>query len=218
MGIIMRSFLIIGLGRFGKHMAKTLTSQKNEVLAVDINEDRVDAALKYVTNAQIGDATDPRFMEELGVRNFDICVVAIGDNFQSSLETTALLKEMGAKYVFARANRDIHKKFLLRNGADEVVYAERETAERFAVKFSSEGIFDYFKLNDEYAIYEISVPESWVGKTLLEKNVRQKYGLNVLAIKSGEVFDTLPWPDHKFVDGETILVLGTKESLKAIKR
>ncbi len=214
----MRSFLIIGLGRFGKHMAKMLTRQKNEVLAVDISEDRVDAALKYVTNAQIGDATDPQFIEELGVRNFDICIVAIGDNFQSSLEATSLLKDMGAKYVFARANRDIHKKFLLRNGADEVVYAERETAERFAVKFSSEGIFDYFKLNDEYAIYELSVPESWVGKTLVEKNLRQKFGINVLAIKDGEAFDTLPGPDHIFLADETILVLGNKETLKALKK
>lgn len=214
----MRSFLIIGLGRFGKHMAKTLTSQNNEVLAIDINEDRVDAALKYVTNAQIGDATDPLFIEELGVRNFDICIVAIGDNFQSSLEATALLKDMGAKYVFARANRDIHKKFLLRNGADEVVYAERETAERFAVKFSAEGIFDYFKLNDDYAIYEIEVPETWVGKTLIEKNVRQKYGLNVLAIKTGEIFDTVPSPNYTFIAGQTILVMGTKESLKALSR
>ena len=167
-----RSFLIVGLGRFGKHMAKTLTQQGNEVLAIDINEDRVNASLKYVTDAQIGDATDPQFVEELGVNNFDVCIVAIGDNFQSSLESTCLLKEKGAKYVFARANRDIHKKFLLRNGADEVIYAERETAERFAIRFSSERIFDYFKLSDEYAIFEVSVPESWVGKILQRPHPR----------------------------------------------
>lgn len=211
-----RSFLIVGLGRFGKHMAKQLTTQNNEVLAIDINEDRVNAALKYVTDAQIGDATDPQFIEELGVNNFDICIVAIGDNFQSSLETTCLLKEKGAKYVFARANRDIHKKFLLRNGADEVVYAECETAERFAVRFGLEGIDDYFKLSEEYAIYEISVPETLVGKTLVEKNVRQKYNVNVLAIKTGDLFDAMVSPDHRFSPDEKLLVLGSKESVKKL--
>ncbi len=211
-----RSFLIVGLGRFGKHMAKSLTTQKNEVLAIDINEDRVNAALKYVTDAQIGDATDPQFVEELGVNNFDVCIVAIGDNFQSSLETTCLLKEKGAKYVFARANRDIHKKFLLRNGADEVIYAERETAERFAIRFGSEGIFDYFKLSDEYAIYEVSVPEMLIGKTLVERNVRQKYNINVLAIKSGDRFNAMITPDYRFSEDEKLLVLGTKESVKKL--
>ncbi len=212
-----RSFLIVGLGRFGKHMAKTLTQQGNEVLAIDINEDRVNASLKYVTDAQIGDATDPQFVEELGVNNFDVCIVAIGDNFQSSLESTCLLKEKGAKYVFARANRDIHKKFLLRNGADEVIYAERETAERFAIRFSSERIFDYFKLSDEYAIFEVSVPESWVGKTIIEKNVRQKYNINVLAIKLGASFNG-PTPDYRFTGDEKILVMGTKESIKKMMK
>ena len=211
-----RSFLIVGLGRFGKHMAKSLTTQKNEVLAIDINEDRVNAALKYVTDAQIGDATDPQFVEELGVNNFDVCIVAIGDNFQSSLETTCPLKEKGAKYVFARANRDIHKKFLLRNGADEVIYAERETAERFAIRFGSEGIFDYFKLSDEYAIYEVSVPEMLIGKTLVERNVRQKYNINVLAIKSGDRFNAMITPDYRFSEDEKLLVLGTKESVRKL--
>ncbi|MBR1723407.1 MAG: TrkA family potassium uptake protein [Ruminococcus sp.] len=213
-----RSFLIVGLGRFGKHMAKTLTQQGNEVLAIDINEDRVNASLKYVTDAQIGDATDPQFVEELGVNNFDVCIVAIGDNFQSSLESTCLLKEKGAKYVFARANRDIHKKFLLRNGADEVIYAERETAERFAIRFGSAGIFDYFKLSDEYAIFEVSVPESWIGKTIIEKNVRQKYNINVLALKFGTVFNALPSPDYRFTGEEKLLVMGTKENVKKMMK
>lgn len=212
-----RSFLIVGLGRFGKHMAKSLTKQGNEVLAIDINEDRVNSALKYVTDAQIGDSTDEQFLKELGVNNFDVCIVAIGDNFQSSLETTCLLHDMGAKYVFARANRDIHKKFLLRNGADEVIYAERETAERFAVRFGSEGVFDYFKLDENYAIFEVSVPENWVGKNLIENNVRQKYHVNVLAIKKGTEFQ-MASIEHRFSADETLLVLGTKESLKKMMR
>ncbi len=213
-----RSFLIIGLGRFGKHMAKTLTQQGSEVLAIDINEDRVNASLKYVTDAQIGDATDPQFVEELGVNNFDVCIVAIGDNFQSSLETTCLLKEKGATYVFARANRDIHKKFLLRNGADEVIYAERETAERFAMRFSSERIFESSKRPAEYAIFEVSVPESWIGKTIIEKNVRQKYNINVLALKLGSTFNALPSPDYRFTGDEKMLVMGTKESIRKMTK
>ena len=213
-----RSFLVVGLGRFGKHMAKSLTRQGNEVMGIDISEDRVNSALKYVTDAQIGDASDPQFIEELGVNNYDVCIVAIGDNFQSSLEATCLIKEMGAKFVFARANRDIHKKFLLNNGADEVIYTERDVAERFAMKFGSEGIKDYFKLSDEYAIYEISVPESWVGKAIKEKNVRQKFGINILAIKYDDIFDALPSPDHVFTATEVLLVLGTKESIRKIRK
>ncbi|MCD8096190.1 MAG: TrkA family potassium uptake protein [Ruminococcus sp.] len=213
-----RSFLVVGLGRFGKHMAKSLTRQGNEVMGIDISEDRVNSALKYVTDAQIGDASDPQFIEELGVNNYDVCIVAIGDNFQSSLEATCLIKEMGAKFVFARANRDIHKKFLLNNGADEVIYTERDVAERFAMKFGSEGIKDYFKLSDEYAIYEISVPESWVGKTIKEKNVRQKFGINILTIKYDDIFDALPSPDHVFTATEVLLVLGTKESIRKIRK
>jgi trk system potassium uptake protein TrkA len=212
-----RSFLIVGLGRFGKHMAKTLTKQGHEVLAIDKDEDRVNSALKYVTDAQIGDTTDEQFIKELGVNNFDVCIVAIGDNFQSSLETTALLHDMGAKYVFARATRDIHKKFLLRNGADEVVYAERETAERFANRFGAEGVLDYFNLSDKYAICEVSVPQNWLGKNLLENNVRQKYHVNVLAIKKGNDFQ-MATIDHRFNDDEKLLVMGTKESLQKMMK
>ena len=142
----MKSFLIIGLGRFGRFMARKLVEQKNEVLAVEISEDRANESLKYVNDIQIGDSTKGSFIESLGVNNFDMCVVAIGDNFQSSLETTALLKEHGARHILARANRDVHKKFLLMAGADEVVYAEREMAERLAVKYGSDKIFDYFAL------------------------------------------------------------------------
>lgn len=214
----MRSFLVIGLGRFGKHMVKKLSEQKNEVLAVDIKEDRVNACMHICTDAQIGDCTDPDFIASLGVGNFDVVIVAIGDNFQASLEATALVKEMGAKYVFARANRDIHKKFLLRNGADEVVYPERETAERFAIRFGTKNILDYFKLSDDYSIYEVETPKSWIGKTILEQNVRQKYNLSILAIKKDGLFSTIPGPDHLFSADETLLVLGSKDSIKEIIR
>lgn len=142
----MKSILLIGLGRFGRHMAMKLQKLHHEVLAIDKNEDRVNECLPYVTSAQIGDSTNEAFIESLGVRNFDLCVVAIGDDFQSSLETTALLKEHGAAFVLSRAARDVHAKFLLRNGADEIIYPERQMASWAAVRYSSDHIFDYVEL------------------------------------------------------------------------
>ncbi len=210
----MKSILIIGLGRFGRHMAKKFEEQGNDVMAVDIVEERVDAVLPYVTNAQIGDATNPAFMESLGIDNYDLCVVTIGDNFQSSLEATALLKDLGAAFVLSRASRDVHAKFLLRNGADEVVYTEKETAERLAVQFGSDSIFNYIALNSEYSIYEISTPSSWVGKSILEKKVRSKYSVSILATKIGDEIFPLPHPDHIFSESESLMVLGKNKDVE----
>lgn len=174
----MKSILIIGLGRFGRHMAKKFSEQNNDVMAIDINEERINNVLSVVTNALIGDATNEQFMETIGVRDFDLCVVAIGDNFQSSLETTALLKDLGAKFILARASRDVHAKFLLRNGADDVIYTEKETAERLAVKYGSDNIFNYIELNDEYSIYEIAVPSSWLNKSKCALKIRNQHTCN----------------------------------------
>lgn len=209
----MKSILIIGLGRFGRHMAQKFNEQGNEVLAIDILEERVNAVLPYVTHALIGDATDEQFMKSIGVGNFDLCVVAIGDNFQSSLEATALLKDLGAKYVLSRASRDVHAKFLLRNGADEVSYTEKETAERLAFRFGLDGIFDCIELTGDYSIYEISVPPSWVGRTILEKDVRKKYRVSILATKEGSEIYPLPHADHVFKSEESLMVLGRSEDI-----
>lgn len=188
----MKSVLIVGLGRFGRHMGRKLMEEGNEVLAVDINEERVNDAMDLVTEAQIGDATNEHFVASLGVGNFDLCVVAIGDNFQSSLETTALLKDYGAGFVLARANRDVHAKFLLRNGADRVVYPEKEMAQRLAVKYGTDNIFDYIELTPEYSIYEIPVPGSWIGKSIVEKEIRNRYHISILATKEeGEIIPCL---------------------------
>ncbi len=209
----MKSILVIGLGRFGRHMAKKFSEQNNDVMAIDINEERINNVLSVVTNALIGDATNERFMETIGVRDFDLCVVAIGDNFQSSLETTALLKDLGAKFVLARASRDVHAKFLLRNGADDVIYTEKETAERLAVKYGSDNIFNYIELNDEYSIYELAVPSSWLNKSILKVNVRSKYGISILATKQGNNIYPLPKPEHVFTDSESLMILGKNEDV-----
>ena len=160
-----KSILLIGLGRFGRHLAIKFHELNHEVLAIDKDENKVNAVLDYVTNAQIGDSTNERFIESLGVRNFDLCIVAIADDFQSSLETTALLKDNGARFVLSRATQDSHAKFLLRNGADDVVYLEKQMANWAAVTYSDDCIFDYMPLANNYAIYEISVPQHWVGRT-----------------------------------------------------
>ena len=212
----MKSILIIGLGRFGKHMAQKFSEQGNDILAVDTDEDRVNAVLPFVRDAQIGDATNEMFVESLGVANFDLCVVAIGDNFQSSLETTSLLKDMGAKFVLSRASRDVHAKFLLRNGADEVVYTEKETAERLAVKYGNDSVFDYIEINEDYSIYEIGVPDSWVGKSILDKKVRTKYNISILATKRGKEIYPLPHPDHVFSETESLMILGRNEDVKRL--
>ena len=157
-----------------------------------------------MTNAQIGDSTNEQFIASLGVRNFDLCVVAIGDNFQSSLETTALLKENGASFVLSRATRDVHAKFLLRNGADDVIYPEKQMASWAAVRYSSDHIFDYVELTPDYSIFETAV---WVGKTVVELAVRQKYRINILATKRDGKLEPLPGPTHMFQADETIFVL-----------
>ena len=210
----MKSVLLIGLGRFGRHMAAKLRELHHEVLAVDKDEERVNDALDIVTHAQIGDSTNPAFIASLGVRNFDMCVVAIGDDFQSSLETTALLKEQGAPYVLARAARDVHAKFLLRNGADDVVYPERQSASWAAVRYSSDHIFDYIELTPDHSIYETAVPPSWVGKTIGQLGVRQRHGINILATKRGGQLNPIPGGDHCFQAEETILVLGANKDVQ----
>ena len=212
----MKSVLLIGLGRFGRHMAEKLLEEGNEVLGVDICEERVNDAMDMLTNAQIGDATNELFVESLGVRNFDLCVVAIGDNFQNSLETTALLKDYGAPFVLSRANRDVHAKFLLRNGADRIVYPEKEMAQRMAVKYGNDNIFDCIELTDEYSIYEIPVPESWVGKSILEKDVRKKYGISILATKRLETLYPLPGAEHVFAEDENLIILVHFKDVRAV--
>lgn len=214
----MKSILVIGLGRFGRHIARKFIEEGNMVLAVEKNEERADAAVDIIQNIQIGDAANEHFISALGIRNFDICVVAIGDNFQNALEITVLLKDLGANFILARASRDIHKKLLLRNGADHVVYAEREMAERLAVKYGAKNIFDYIELNQDYAIYEIAVPPSWYGKSIIERAIRTKYHISILATKKDGKIYPLPHPDHIFSPDESLMVMGSDKDIKALTK
>lgn len=211
----MKTVLLIGLGRFGRHIAKKLNELNHQVMAVDKDENKVNAVLPYVTNAQIGDSTSEEFLASIGVRNFDLCIVAIGDNFQSSLETASLLKELGAKKVIARAERDVQAKFLLRNGADEVVYPEKQMAVWTAIRYSSDHILDYIALGDDHAIFEIEVPGNWVGKTIGQLDVRKRYHVNIMAIKQqGKFSMTVITPDTALPADSSILVLGTQRDIQ----
>lgn len=209
----MKSILLVGLGRFGRYMALKLQELGHEVLAIDENEERVNEALAYVTDAQIGDATNEAFIKTLGVRNFDICVVAIGDNFESSLETTALLKDHGAQFVLSRAATDIHAKLLLRNGADHVIYPVKQAADYAAVRYTTDHVLDYMSLSDDYSICEISVPSDWVGKSIVDLAVRSRFNINITAIKEGGKLQPLPRPQYVFSGHETLLIMGHVDDL-----
>lgn len=210
----MKSILLIGLGRFGRHIAIKLDEMNHQVMAVDNKESRVEAVLPYVRNAQIGDATNEDFIRSLGVRNFDVCIVAIGDNFQSSLETTSLLKEQGAKMVVSRAARDVHAKFLLRNGADEVVYPEKQLATWTAIRYSADHIFDYVELDEQHGIFEISIPDAWVGKTVGRLDIRKKYNVNIMALRRNGALDMNISSDTLLEDDQTMLVLGNIKNIQ----
>ena len=210
----MKSILLIGIGRFGKHIAMDLHRLNHQVMVVDDNEERINELLPYVTNAQIGDSTNRDFLESLGVNNFDVCFVAIGKDFQSSLETTCTLKELGAKLVVSRAASDVHAKFLLRNGADEVIYPEKQIAKWASIRYSSDHILDYIELDESHAIFEVSVPKAWVGKSILQLDVRRKYNINIMGIKQGGRMNVSVSPDTLLTEDITLLVLGEYKALQ----
>lgn len=209
----MKNILLIGLGRFGRHIAMQLAEEGHQVMAVDFNEGRVNAVMDYVTNAQIGDSTQADFLRSLGIGNYDVCYVTISGNFQNSLETTSLLKELGAKFVISRAERDVQAKFLLRNGADDVVYPEKQMAKWAAIRYTADHIFGYVELDQDHAIFEVEVPEKWVGHTIGELDVRRLYGINILGIKKDGNTDVVVTPATKLTPDVTILALGEYQAL-----
>ena len=210
----MKNILLIGLGRFGRHIALQLNKLGHEVMAVDSNEERVNEILPIVTNAQIGDSTNTEFLKSLGIGNFGVCIVTIGGNFQNSLETTSLLKELGAKLVVSRAERDVQEKFLLRNGADEVVYPEKQVANWAAIRYTADHIRDYIEVDDAHAIFEVEVPEEWIGKTVGELDIRRKYSINIMATKENGKINMAVSPETVLTDNITLLVLGAYKELQ----
>ncbi|MGN0478561.1 MAG: potassium channel family protein [Hominenteromicrobium sp.] len=210
----MKSILLIGLGRFGKHIAMQLNQLGHQVMAVDHVESRVEEVLPFVTNAQIGDSTNADFLESLGIRNYDVCIVAIGNDFQSSLETTSLLKELGAKQVVSRAARDVQAKFLLRNGADEVVYPEKQIAKWAAMRYSADHILDYIELDDDHAMVEVPVPDDWAGRTIGQLDVRKRHKINIIGVKRNGRLELSITPDMVLMAGESMLVLGRNRDLQ----
>ena len=205
----MKSILLIGLGNFGKMVAQQITEMGPQVMAVDKDEKRVNEAMPYVTDALIGDST-----KSLGINDYDACIVAIGDDFQSSLETTSQLKELGGQLVVAMAKRDVQAKFLLRNGADEVVNPEKQIARWTAIRYTSDHILDYIKLDDEHAIFEVAVPENWIGKSVGQLDIRKKYGVNVMAVKIDGKMNLSVLPQTVFDENMTILVLAEKDGIQ----
>ena len=210
----MKNILLIGLGRFGRHMAEQLNQMGHEIMAVDLNEERVEKALPFVTNAQIGDCTDADYLRSLGIRNYDICFVAIGGSFQNSLETTSLLKELGAKLVIARAERDVQEKFLLRNGADSVIYPEKQVAKWASIRYTDDHILDYMEVDSSHAIFEVEVPEEWTGKTVGELDIRKKYRINIIAVKNGREMNMTITPDTLLENHISLLVLGEYKAIQ----
>lgn len=210
----MKSILIIGLGRFGRHIAMELNELNHEVMAIDQNEERVNAALPFVTDALIGDSTNEEFLSSLGIRNFDACIVTIGDNFQNSLETTSLLKELGAAKVISRASRGVQEKFLLRNGADKVVYPEKQLAAWTAIRCTSDNILDYIELDENYSIIELSIPQEWEGKTVAKLDLRKKYSLNILGIRENGTMNMDISPETILNNSQSMLVLGKQRKIQ----
>ena len=210
----MKNILLIGLGRFGKHIAMQLNEMGHEIVAVDINEERVNRILPFVTNAQIGDSTDASFLESLGIGNFDICFVTIGGSFQNSLETTSLLKELGANLVISRAERDVQEKFLLRNGADRVVYPEKQVAKWASIRYADDHILDYMEVDASHAIFEVAIPDEWIGRSVGELDIRRRYNINILAVKKEREVSVTISVDTVLEADSTLLVLGDYKAIQ----
>ncbi|MBR2990652.1 MAG: TrkA family potassium uptake protein [Solobacterium sp.] len=209
----MKNVLVIGAGRFGRYTSEKLLELGHQVMLIDKNEERINKVLPYVTNAQIGDSTDEAFMETLGIKDYDLSIVAIGDNFLSSLETTFLLDELGAARIIARATSDSQEKLLKRNGAAEVIFPERQLGTWAAIRYSSDNISNYIELMDGYSIFELSVPKNWDNLPVGQINVRSRFGINILGVKNGKMEMNIN-PDTVLHFGQTMLVLGKTDNIQ----
>ena len=205
----MKSMLVIGLGRFGQHLASNLLDLGNDVMIIDSDERKLEGLVPYATSSKIGDCTNPEVLRSLGIGNFDVIFICIGTNFQSSLEITSLVKEMGGKHVVSKATRDIQAKFLLRNGADEVIYPEKDIAERCAARFSMDNVFDYIEISSKL--------KEWVGKSIRESNIAARYRVTIIGIKKeGRESHIMPSADDFIEDGEHLIVLASHETARKL--
>ncbi len=214
----MKNVLLIGLGRFGRHMAQKMSDMDHQILAIDKSEHKVQEAMSYVTNAEIGDATDPALIASLGVKDFDLCVVTMSHDLQASLEITALLKENGAPFVLVRVSRDTHARFLLACGADEIIYPEKQMADWAAVRYTGDHVYDYTRLSPDHAIYETEIPDSWIGHTVVDLGVRQRYRLNILALRRDGNVDPMFGPTTVLQAGDRIILLGSDKDVQKFLR
>ena len=212
-----KQFVIIGLGRFGASIAKTLYSLGNDVLVIDKDEDVVQEIADSVTHAVQLDATDENALRSLGIRNFDVAVVTIGNNIQASVMTTLLVKELGVKYIIAKGNSDLHAKVLYKIGADRVILPEKDMGIRVAHNRVSTNILDYIELSEDYSVIEIQVLEEWIGKTLKELKLRSKYGINVMAIKKNDEINLSPSADDIIEKKDAIVAIGSAEDLNRLE-
>ncbi|MFI3174410.1 MAG: TrkA family potassium uptake protein [Bacillota bacterium] len=212
----MKSFLIIGMGSFGKHLCRSFSNEDCEMMIVDRDEANLEGVLSLATSARIGDCTSPEVLQSFGVGNFDACFVCMGTNFQNSLQITSLLKELGAKKVYSKADEDIQAKFLLRNGADEVIYPEKDAAEGIAIHACCDSIFDAIEIADDYFVMEIEVLPEWIGKTVIELDFRNRYKMNIMAMKKENHMLPMPSVQHVFAEGEHMLVLGHIDDIKNV--
>lgn len=210
----MKSFLIIGLGTFGHHLCRALAKNKCEIVIADQDPEALDDLTSLVTSAKICDCTNIDVLRSFDVASFDVCFVCLNRSFQACLEITDQLKELGAKKVYSKANRDLEAKFLRRCGADVIIYPERETAERIAVSTSSDHIFDFIGLADGCSLCEIEPPRKWHGKTVAELNLRSTYGLNLIAASVGGKLSPVLNPDYIFREGEHIMVIGSIDDVR----
>ncbi len=215
----MKSILIIGIGSYGKYAALKYMQLGHDVMVVDEDEEKITEIASRVTSAQIGDCTREEVLRSLGINSYDICIVSIGDNFQASLEITSLLKELGATCVISMASKDNQAKFLLKVGADNVVYPNKDSAEHLAMRTGSRNVFEFFNLTSEVSIYEIPVPSKWIGKSIQEVDVRNRYGISILAIKVGNNITEVPNADYTFVDDENehLIVMGKEKDIYKLK-
>lgn len=201
------------MGRFGHHLAANFLENGHDVMIVDENEEKLEDMVPYATSTRIGDCTSEEVLKSIGVRNFDVVFVCIGTNFQSSLEITSLVKELGAKRVISKATRDIQAKFLLRNGADEVIYPDKDIAEKWAERYSLDNIFDYIDLPGAFGIYEMPPLKEWVGRSIRESNIAATYKISILGIKKKheEQMSVMPSADYIIRDTDHLMVMAGNE-------